>query len=792
MGRRTQSARAARAARTARSARRLPPFDRLGVFVHAHARLVIAAWVVIVCCALPFAPQAPGALQAGGFDLPTLESARSRAALERELGTPPSALVLAISSTTLTPGTSAFETAAQRAVAGVASAPHVVGSRSHLIAPTQINIEKKIVYDVILLDLKPDDSPAALDGIQARLAEVDGIKVAIAGGPSFYADIQSVSETDLQRSELISLPLAAVVLLLVFGSAVAAGLPLAVGGATVIVALAAIFGVAQVTRMSIFVLNLTTLLGLGLGVDYSLLLVSRFREELGKGAAIGDAVTRTVATAGRAVFFSGVTVMLGLAGLALFDFAILRSIGVAGAITVAIAVASSVTLMPAILSLLGARVNRLAARRLGNGRVNERGPWARLARAVMRRPIAVALPTLTLLIALGTPWLGVRFNAPDGSILPERVPSRQALDALTDAFGEGSFSPMTAAVRTDGPVTSPTNIKLLYDWVQALQADPRVARVDSIVSIDPRLTGTQYQLLYSSHTSDSEVGSAAPPDRYAAQILSFTTAGDLTTVSITPTYGPNRPESRALVSELRAAHPGTIGAGRPSVITPPAGLNALIGGGAAEIVDVVDTISGEFPRTAAVVILATLLILAVLLRSIVLPIKAVVMNVLSILASFGALVWIFQEGNLSALLGFAPLGFVETTIPVILFCVLFGLSMDYEVFLLTRMREIYDRTGDNTAAVAGGLERSGRIITSAALIVVVVAGSFAFAEIVLIKALGVGVAVAVALDATIVRALLVPATMRLFGKWNWWAPHWMERLLSGRIATEAETEARTR
>ncbi len=774
----------------------MPPFERLGAFVHAHARLVIGAWVLIVLCALPFAPQAPGALQAGGFDLPTLESARSRAALESELGAPPSALVLAISSSTLTPGTPQFEAAAQRAVAAVASAPHVVGSRSHLIAPTQVNVEKKIVYDVILLDLKPDDSPAALEGIQSALVEVDGIKVAIAGGPSFYADIQSVSETDLQRSELISLPLAAIVLLLVFGSAVAAGLPLAVGGATVLVALAAIFGVAQATRMSIFVLNLTTLLGLGLGVDYSLLLVSRFREEVGRGAKLGDAVQRTVATAGRAVFFSGVTVMLGLAGLALFDFAILRSIGIAGAITVAIAVASSVTLMPAILSLLGPRVNRLAIRRLGSGKVNERGPWARLARAVMRRPVAVALPTLALLIALGTPWLGVRFNAPDGSILPERVPSRQALDALTDAFGEGSFSPMTAAVRTDGPVTSAANIKLLYDWVQALQADPRVARVDSIVSIDPRLTLTQYQLLYSSSSTDGgaggATGSAAPPDRYAAQILSFTTAGDLTTVSITPTNGPNRPESRALVGELRAAHPGTIGAGTPSAITPPAGLNALIGGGAAEIVDVVDTISGEFPRTAAVVILATLLILAVLLRSIVLPIKAVVMNVLSILASFGALVWIFQEGNLSAILGFAPLGFVETTIPVILFCVLFGLSMDYEVFLLTRMREIYDRTGDNTAAVAGGLERSGRIITSAALIVVVVAGSFVFAEIVLIKALGVGVAIAVALDATIVRALLVPATMRLFGKWNWWAPRWMERLLSGRIATEAETEARAR
>ncbi len=771
--------------RRSNAQRALPPFERLGAWVHKRRAWVIGAWVLLIACAIPFAPQAPGALQAGGFDLPTLESARARAMLESELGAPPSAVILAISSETLIPGTPAFEEAAQRAVGDVVNAPHVMGSRSHLIAPTQVNAEKRIVYDVILLDLKPDDSPAALAGIQAAIKQVEGISVAISGGPSFYADIQSVSETDLQRSELISLPLAGLVLLLVFGSAVAAGLPLAVGGATVIIALAAIFGVAQATRMSIFVLNLTTLLGLGLGVDYSLLLVSRFREELGRGAAIGEAVQHTVATAGRAVFFSGVTVMLGLLGLALFDFAILRSIGIAGAITVSIAVAASVTLMPAILSLLGARVNRLAIRKLGSGRVNERGPWARLARAVMRRPVAVALPTLALLIALGTPWLGVRFNAPDASVLPERLPSRQALDALTEAFGEGTFGPMSIAVRTEGPATTPANLALLYGWVQKMQADPRIARVDSIVSIDPRLTLAQYELLYASPAG-------APPDRFAVQVLQLTTANDLTAIYVTPTYGPNRPQSRALVAELRAARPNALGAGERSAITPPDGIVALVGGGAAEIVDVVDTISAEFPRTAAVVILSTLLILAVLLRSVLLPIKAVFMNMLSILASFGALVWIFQDGNLSALMGFAPLGFVETTIPVILFCVLFGLSMDYEVFLLTRMREIYDRTGDNVAAVAGGLERSGRIITSAALVVFVVATSFVFAEIVLIKALGVGVAIAVALDATIVRALLVPATMRLFGDWNWWSPRWMQRLLAGRIASEAEAEARSR
>jgi RND superfamily putative drug exporter len=240
---------------------------------------------------------------------------------------------------------------------------------------------------------------------------------------------------------------------------------------------------------------------------------------------------------------------------------------------------------------------------------------------------------------------------------------------------------------------------------------------------------------------------------------------------VTP-YGPNHPAARALVADLRDP---------ASALAPPEGFSVLIGGGAAEVVDVVDRIGADFPRAALFIVVSTYLVLFVLLRSLVLPAKALIMNTLSILASFGALVWIFQDGNLSALLGFRPLGFVETSQPVILFCVLFGLSMDYEVFLLSRMKEVYDRTGDNREAVARGLERSGRIVSSAALIVVLVAGSFAFADIVLIKALGIGMAVAVALDATVVRALLVPATMRLLGDWNWWLPERLERFVAARL-----------
>jgi len=394
----------------------------------------------------------------------------------------------------------------------------------------------------------------------------------------------------------------------------------------------------------------------------------------------------------------------------------------------------------------------------------------------MRHPVAVLVPTLALLLVLGSPFLHVRFNAPDASVLPADVPSRAAFDRLQGAIGEGEFAPISLAIRTTGPVVDPANVAALYDYSRRLAADPRVTRVDGLVDVDPRLDLAQYQLLYGDPNG--------PRDLFVATALAATTRDDLTSFTITTPYGPNRTEGRELVADLRS----TTGP-----LAPPAGTTVLVGGGAADVTDVVDRIAADFPRTALFVIVTTYLVLFVLLRSVVLPAKALAMNTLSLTASFGALVWIFQDGNLSGPLAFVPMGFVETTMPVILFCVLFGLSMDYEVFLLSRMKEVWDRTGDNTEAVARGLERSGRIVTSAALIVVVVAGSFAAADIVLIKALGLGVAIAVALDASVVRALLVPATMRLLGHWNWWMPAWLERRIANRLpASDAELEASIR
>ena len=753
------------------------PFDRLGRFVVRRAGIVVAAWAILIAVAVPFAPQVPDALRAGGFIRDDLESARAKALLERELGTPPSALVVAFHSDELVAGTPGFETAVASSMRDIPTAPHVVRVISHLVQPRQISADGHTAYDIVLLDLPADDSPDALPILRERLHEAPGLTVELAGGPAFYGDVQYVTERDLQRSEVISLPLAALALLLVFGSVVAAGVPLVVGGSSVLVALAAILVVAQLTPMSIFVLNLATLLGLGLGVDYSLLLTSRFREELAKRPVdepdrVREAVRITVATAGRAVFFSGLTVLLGLLGLVLFEFMILRSVGIAGAVVVGFAVLAALTLLPALLALTGQHLDRLAIRRAPD-RTAAEGRWARLARWVMRRPVAVLMPTLAVLLLLGSPFLHVRFNSPDASILPPDLPSRAAFDRLRDAFGEGEFAPIVIAIRTDGPATSGDNLAALFDYSRRIAADPRVRRVDSLVDVDPRMTLAQYQLLYADPNG--------PRDRFTATVLASTTRADLTAFTITTPFGPNRDEGRALVRDLRS------GAGP---LAAPDGTTILVGGGAADVSDVVDGVAADFPRTALFIVVTTYLVLFALLRSVVLPAKALLMNALSITASFGALVWIFQDGNLSAPLGFQPVGFVETTQPVILFCVLFGLSMDYEVFLLSRMKEVWDTTGDNTEAVARGLERSGRIVTSAALIVVVVAGSFALADIVLIKALGLGVAIAVALDATVVRALLVPSTMRLLGRWNWWMPASLERFVANRLpASEAEAEA---
>ena len=738
-------------------------FYHLGKLATRYRWLIVGLWMVAIAVSLPFAPRASEVLHSGGFVSPDVESQRAVNLLVQKLHLDLTVVQVIFTSQHYTADSPQFILETQTALSGVRVMPEVSGIVSFTDNPRQISLDRHAAYVNVLLKPDPDSAPKLLPEFERRLQSVPYLKTSIGGGPVFYEDIQSVSERDLRRAEMLAFPFAVIALLLVFRSVIAAILPALVGGGAVIVSLALIYGLGQITTLSIFVLNITTLFGLGLGVDYSLFIVSRFREELTRGHTVEEAVAITVATAGRAVTFSGLTVSIGLLGLVFFRINMLRSVGIGGVLVVLMAVLAAITLLPAVLAIIGTRVNafpvrlpRLWGRKadLPNRDVSTSidphyGFWYRLSNIVMRYPLRIFVTVLFILIGLGLPFLMVRFSAPDASILPADVPSRAAYDLLASRFNARETTPILLAVQTKGNVLTSNNIHNLYAYVQRIEADPLVQRVDSIVSADPRFTLKQYELLYAHPQLIA--------DPYLAAFLKTSVAGDTTMVLVISKYGMLDQHTEALVQTIRNTHPGN-------------GITVLVDGGTAGNIDYVQSLYTDFPMAVLVISITTYVVLLLFFRSLFLPLKAILMNTLSILASYGALVVIFQNGFMHQVLGFTPLGFVEASSPILLFCTLFGLSMDYEVFLLSRIQEAYWQTGDNARAVALGLQRSGRIITSAALIVIVVSACFATADMILVKALGLGMAIAVAVDATLVRGLLVPATMRLLGDWNWWLP----------------------
>ncbi len=736
-------------------------FALLGRLAYRWRWAVLAAWCAGLLLAVPLLPRLPEALKVGGFSSPNTEAAQAREVLQRELNFPPSSLVVIYQSDTLTADDPGFHAAIDRSLIGIHALPGVTDVILPAADPNQISENRGAAYAVVGLSQSPEDAQRSVSSFESALVPQEDVRISVAGAPVFFRDIETVSQRDLRRAEVIVFPIALVALLLVFGSAIAALMPLVVGAAGVALILATTYLATRFTDLSIFVLNLATMLGLGLAVDYSLFVTSRFREELaGNGGDIAGAVERTVATAGKAVFFSGATVLIGLMGLSLFEFMFLRSVGISGVIVVAWSTVAALTLLPALLSVVGTNIDRLAIRKQRKEASTVDGFWVRLSRGVMARPFATLIPTLAFLLLLGTPFLRVNISSPDATILPPDLPSRQAFDLLVSEYGAGEISPYFVVLESPGDIFTPDRLGAIHEIGARLAADPRVTRVQSVVS--PSLSSGEAIGVVRLQQGLNRLGVDTGLGRLATE--------NAAVIVVYASFLPNSGESKQLLSELRA-------------LDPP-GLTVRVDGGTAEIVDVVQEIYADFPKAVALVVVATYLVLLVLFRSLLLPLKAILMNALSIVASYGALVWVFQEGNLSQYLGFTGLGFVEASLPVIMFCVLFGLSMDYEVFLLSRIREEWEKTGDNAHSVAIGLQRSGRIITAAALLVVVVAGSFVTADVVLIKALGFGIALAVFLDATVVRALLVPATMRLMGDWNWWLPAPLQRMLPARPLVE--------
>jgi len=696
-------------------------FERLGRLMYRRRLLVLVLAGAFIAAAGIWGTSVFGRLQTGGFEDPQSESARAVTALEQDLGRQATDVVVvyqAPSGSDLTVDDPAFADAVTAVLDGLPGTDVVaVSSYWSTGADAFVSADRHETYAA--LQLAGADEQARGDAYE-RIAddlEASGLTTLRGGSVPISTDINEQVSADIARAESLSTPVLVILLVIVFGSLAAASLPMAIGGLAILGAFTGLRVLTTVTDVSIFSVNIVTMLGLGLAIDYALFVVSRFREELHAGHEVEDAVAVTVATAGRTVAFSGVTVAVALSALLLFPQNFLRSMGYGGIFAVIVAMVSALTVLPALLAVLGHRVDALrvplpwAKRSPGRSADAEDGAWARLARAVMRRPLPVLVAVVAVLVVLGLPFLRVTFGGVDARVLPAGTESRLADEALSTDFSAGNAgNPIDVVVRDS------TRPAALTSYVAALRAVPGVVTAEVARSED----GTAHVVV----TSLGEAQDRANLD---------------------------------LVTALRA-------------VATPAGTEVLVGGMSASQVDLLDSVADRLPWVLLYLAATMFVLLFLAFGSVVLPLKAIVMNMLSLSATFGVLVWGFQEGHLSGLLGFTSTGYLEATQPVLIFAMAFGLSMDYEVFLLSRIREEWDLTGDNTRAVARGLQRTGGIITSAALLIVIVVGAFASSGITFIAMIGVGLTVAILVDATLVRALLVPATMRLLGRWNWWAP----------------------
>ncbi|MEC7743977.1 MAG: MMPL family transporter [Candidatus Thermoplasmatota archaeon] len=576
---------------------------------------------------------------------------------------------------------------------------------------------------------------------------------------------------ELVEAELISAPLTLIILLFVFGSVVAAGLPVLTGVYTVVAAVGIVTGLTFVfDDITVYANNIVSLLGIGLSVDYSLFIVNRFREELDNGHDRRTAVAMTSATAGRAIFFSGLTVIAGLLGMLFFDNTGLPSLGWGGICATFVALTSSIVLLPALLSLLGERVNSLKVPFSAGTRSSESGFWSWIANGVMERPLSVLVPSMIVLLLAGSPFLQAEWGITSWKSLSPDDESRRGMELTDEYWPEDVANTALVVFEVDEGVEllSEEHLRSLHAFSKEILSIENAGYVYTYAHFDEGMS-EQEMVDFWDESKDGEM----PPQQ--AQMVAIlreyhleNTVGDGVVMIVVGIDGEQTSEeSREVVNAIRALEDKEEQLGGVSTV--------YVAGMAAYNQDVLDAVIESMPLAMAFILISSYILIFLQVRSVILPLKALVMNVLSVAASFGVLVWIFQQGNGAELLNFTPQP-IDPTTPVMIFAILFGLSMDYEVLMLSRIHEEWERVGDNTKAVAVGLQKSGRIITSAALVMVTVFSAFGLSSVSLMKQFGLMLALGVAVDATIVRALVVPSTMRLMGSLNWWAPDW----LSGR------------
>jgi len=728
--------------------------SRLGRFTVRRRKAVLITAAALFALAGSFGGSAAEHLSSGGFGDPSSESFRADEALLDTFGAGTPNLVLLVTA----PGGSVDDPAVAEAgaaltaeLAGEAHLTNVVSYWSMGSPPPLRSDDSSRALVLARIDGTQDEVNKRVEVLTPRYRRAtDQLTVEVGGFAEVFHEVGTTIEDDLVRAESIALPITLILLLLVFGSVVAASLPLAIGALSVVGTLAVLRMLSMVTEVSIFSLNLTTAMGLGLAIDYSLFVVSRFREELRAGHEPAIAVQRTVRTAGRTVAFSAVTVAASLCALLVFPLAFLRSFAYAGVAVAFLAGLFSVVVLPAILAALGTRVDKLAIFKRSTV-AHDNGFWHRMAIVVMRRPVIVAVSAIAVLLFLGAPFLNINLSLPDDRVLPEEARSRQVSDVLREEFSSGEAGASSVVARGIGdPAGRSAEIET---YAAALATLPGVARVDAA-------TGTYCgEGLASLGCTPGQRVIPGGEGRY----LAFSTArsGGSTYLSVIPSVEPLSTEGENVAKAIRAT---------------PSPFPTEVTGMSAQLVDTKSALFSRLPLAAGIIALVTFLVLFIQFGSVVIPIKAVILNLLSLSATFGAMVWIFQDGHLSGALDFTAIGSIDATTPILMFCVAFGLSMDYEVFLLSRIKEEYDRTGDNELSVARGLERTGRIVTAAALLIAVVFIAFATSNVTFIKLFGIGLTLAVLMDAFVIRGTLVPAFMRLAGEWNWWAPAPLRRL----------------
>ncbi len=713
---------------------------RLSKFVFLRRRFVWLGALVFVVVAGVLGGGVAERLSTGGFEDPGSESAKAAKLLADDFGQEDPNLVMVVTAKEGRVDDATNRSAGAAFTNKLAGESYISFAGSYWTLGNAPPLKSNDGTQALLLARikgTDDEVDKLIDGITEKFGGDQGaLKIDITGlGPVFHEVGNTITE-DLARAETIAFAITIVLLIIVFGGVAAASLPLVIGIMSILGTFLSLRIISSLTDVSVFALNMTTVMGLGLAIDYSLFMLSRFREELGDGDDVLGALTRTMNTAGRTVIFSSLTVAVSLSALLIFPLYFLRSFAYAGIAVVAVASIGSVVVLPAILAGLGRRVDSLSWRKLlrrpERKRVDDEGVWHRTAVTVMKRPWPFAISVTLLLLFLGAPFLNVKLGQPDDRVLPPTASTRVASDAIRANFNSQEAFAVQVVAAGSGPATE--NASEITDYATALSGVDGVARVDAT-------TGSYVD------------GQRVLEPNFLSARFAGTTG---TWLSVVPGVEPVSPRGEKLVKDVRALD---------------APFDVAVGGASAELVDSKDSMFRLLPYAAGLIAVVSFIALFMMFGGLLVPLKAVILNLLSLSATFGAMVYIFQEGHLKWLVGdFTTTGVLDAATPILMFCIAFGLSMDYEVFLLSRIKEEHDRSQDNEHSVALGLEKTGRLVTAAAALLAVVLLATVTSEITFIKLFGLGLAMAVVMDATLIRGILVPAFMRLAGEANWWAP----------------------